>query len=228
MPFADHQAAAQARHALAIEIKPAALRMLGERIGTAWLVPLWQNVAQRAAPLPFRADEADSHAAPLHLLSGNWLAAHDAVTGIGSWRRIPAPLMWMAEARYRADGLEASWPLLVELAWLSPNRFDSLLNRLTDSSLHALRKTFDAAFEGTGEVVDLAWFPAWILTEKAGLARLFSGAQPSLQGAPERAMRLMLELLSLERQGHHHELLERRRTLQALHGSLYAAYMKTR
>jgi hypothetical protein len=41
-------------------------------------------------------------------------------------------------------------------------------------------------------------------------------------------MRLMLELLSLERQGRHHELFERRRTLQALHSSLHAAYMKTR
>ena len=62
----------------------------------------------------------------------------------------------MAEAHYRVDGLEASWPLLVELAWLSPARFDALLNRLAESSLYALRKTFDATFEGTGEVVDLA------------------------------------------------------------------------
>lgn len=67
--------------------------MLGERTGAAWLVPLWQNLAQRAAPLPFRVDEVDSHAAPLHLLGDNWLAARDAVTGIESWRRIPASLM---------------------------------------------------------------------------------------------------------------------------------------
>jgi hypothetical protein len=39
---------------------------------------------------------------------------------------------------------------------------------------------------------------------------------------------VMLELLSLERQGRHHELLETRRALQALNGALYAAYMKTR
>jgi hypothetical protein len=38
----------------------------------------------------------------------------------------------------------------------------------------------------------------------------------------------MLELLSLERQGRHHELLETRRELQALNTALYAAYMKTR
>ena len=38
----------------------------------------------------------------------------------------------------------------------------------------------------------------------------------------------MLELLSLERQGRHYELLETRRELQALNAALYAAYMKTR
>jgi len=37
----------------------------------------------------------------------------------------------------------------------------------------------------------------------------------------------MLQLLSLERQGRHHELLETRRELQALNTALYAAYMKT-
>jgi hypothetical protein len=48
------------------------------------------------------------------------------------------------------------------------------------------------------------------------------------RNAPERALKLVLELLSLERQGRHHELLQTRRELQSLSAAVYAAYMKTR
>ena len=40
--------------------------------------------------------------------------------------------------------------------------------------------------------------------------------------------RLLLQILSLERQGNQHELVERRKALRDLHGGLYAIYMKTR
>ena len=75
---------------------------------------------------------------------------------------------------------------------------------------------------------DLAWFPAWILTDKPALSRQLSQAQRSLHTAPEQAMRLQLELLGLERQGRHHDVVARRKALRDAHPSLYAAYMKTR
>ncbi|SCK08316.1 hypothetical protein VAR608DRAFT_0233 [Variovorax sp. HW608] len=37
-------------------------------------------------------------------------------------------------------------------------------------------------------------------------------------------MRLLLELLGLERQGRHHDVVERRKALRDTHPSLYAAY----
>jgi hypothetical protein len=133
-----------------------------------------------------------------------------------------------AEARYRVYGLEGAWALLAELAWLSPGRFDRLTKRLADPPLEKLRNRFDASFEGDGEVADLAWFPAWVLTEKPGLSRLLGETQHSLHSAPEQAMRLLLELLGLERQGRHHDMVERRKALRDVHPSLYAAYMATR
>ena len=90
-----------------------------------------------------------------------------------------------------------------------------------------LRK-FDANFEGSGQTADLAWFPAWVLTDKPAVAPLLREAQPSRQTAPERATRLLLQILSLERQGNQHELVERRKALRDLHAGLYAAYMRTR
>ena len=41
-------------------------------------------------------------------------------------------------------------------------------------------------------------------------------------------MRVMLELLGLERQGRQRDLIELRKTLRGLNGALYAAYMATR
>jgi hypothetical protein len=102
------------------------------------------------------------------------------------------------------------------------------LSRLGDACVNTLRRNFDTSFDGAGDIDDLAWFPAWVLTEKAGLAPLFKLAEPSRRNPPEQAAKVMLESLSLERQGRHHELLETRRELQALNAVLYAAYMKTR
>jgi hypothetical protein len=226
--FSKHQVAAEARCALVERITPAALRMLGEHADTRWLLPLWRELALRASSLPFRADSIDTHAAALWLQARVCSAARDAVLTIESWRRIPAPLAWMAEASYRLDALEETWPFLAELAWLAPDRCAGLVERLVDKSLDSLLKKFYASFEGAGDITDIAWFPSWVLIEKSALARLLIAAQPSTQTSPERAMRLLLELLNLERQGRHYELLDCRKNLQNLHASLYLSYMSTR
>ncbi len=192
------------------------------------MVLCWRALAQRAVALPFDADYSDHHAAPMWLQAGDWAAAKQAVERIASWRRIPVSLAWMTEARYRADGLDAAWPLLAELAWLAPTRCVVLVSRLEDASLDALRRQFDAEFVGTGEITDFAWFPAWLLTVKPGLADRLREAQLSRHVDPERATSMLWQILSLERQGRQHDLVERRKALRDLHGGLYAAYMKTR
>jgi hypothetical protein len=227
-PFAGLAEAAEALQHMQRDIESAAQRLWGAQAGAAWLVPLWRQLAQRAARLDFRAEEAEAHAAALWLKAGDFGAAADAVSQIESWRRIPAPLTWMTEARFRLDGLDTSWGLLAELAWLSPQRFDTLTRRLADPVLTRLRRHFDAEFEGDGTVADLAWFPAWVLCETPALAGGLGQAQPGLQSTPERAMRLLLDLLHLERQGRQRDLLAQRRNLRDLQQVLYAAYMKPR
>ena len=227
-PFATHEAAHHAVRALADSILPTAQRLFGDGPGAEWMLPLWRLVAQRAAALPFRATHGEEHAAALWLRARDWQAAAQAVAGIESWRRIPAPLAWMVQARWPTEGLDAVWPLLVELAWLAPARFGAVVQGLGDPLLDRLRRQFDAEFEGRGDAGDLAWFPAWLLTQKASLARLLGAAQPSASSEPEQAMRLMVEIIGLERQGRQHELPAHRRRLRALHEGLYGAYMKTR
>jgi hypothetical protein len=168
-PFADHAALAIARRQLEDEVASAARRVLPAQAVQPWLAPYWQALAARAATLPFRGDadsHAGNHAAPLWLRAGDWAAASDAVERIESWWRIPAPLAWMTEARYRTEGLDAAWPLLAELAWLVPAWFTPLLRILSDASLDALRRRFDAEFPGSGQLDDYAWFPALRASEK--------------------------------------------------------------
>lgn len=226
--FGDHDALRRAHGEITCEVMPAAARVFGDTAGNAWLAPFWRALAHAAEHLPLCRNEHDAHAVPWWIKVGDWVAAQEAIARIASWRRIPTTLCWMAEAQYHKHGLEAIWPLLAELAWLSASRLDGLVHRLKDACLTTLRRTFNYRFEGDGAVEDLVWFPAWALIEKPGLANLLRQAQQSTQSSPERAMRLLLELLNLERHGRHHELVERRKELRDLQPALFAAYMSTR
>lgn len=226
--FADHRAAQSARGALVDRVEPAARRIFGAPGAAAWLLPLWRDLARRAAPLGFDPEHADAHAAALWLRAGDAVAAAAACERIDSWRRIPAPLAFMTEARYLLHDLDGIWPLLTELAWLAPRRLDALTKRLADPVLTRLRRDFDAGFEGAGDAEDLAWFPAWVLTRQPALARLIGQAEAGQNGAPEQALRLLVEILGLERQGRQADLIARRRRLRDLNGALYAAYTATR
>jgi hypothetical protein len=174
--FTAHATAGEALGRLRHAIEPAARHLFGDQAGAAWLVPLWRQLAQRMARLEFETGFSEVHAAPLWLRASDYAAAAEAAASIPSWRRIPAPLAWMTEARLRIDGLDASWGLLAELAWLTPGRFDELTKRLADPVLRQMRRLFDAAFEGDGGLADLAWFPAWALIEKPALAALLGRA----------------------------------------------------
>jgi hypothetical protein len=227
-PICSYVAAMETATLLTVHVRAAAIQLLGHRDAKAWLPVLWRRLAHRCAMLAYSPRYADCHSAAFLLEAGDWDAARRKVSATASWRRLPAPLAWMTEATWHIEGMEAAWPMLAELAWLSPSRFDTLAGRLADSSLDALLLAFNANFEANGDGSDLAWFPVWALIEKTGLARWLAHAQPSRQLAPERAMRLVLDLLILERDGRQRELLARRRELQELSPAVYRAYMRTR
>lgn len=226
--FVHHESLRTARQALEDVIRPVARRTFGDKGAAGWLAVLWQDLAQCAELLRFRVEHADEHAAALWLQAGRWQEAAQAVATIESWRRIPAPLAWMSEARLHIYGLPATWAMLAELGWLSPRRLADLVTRSPDPLLPQLAHRFEADFEGAGDAGDMAWFAAWVLTQRPQWAENLAAAQPSQHSEPEQAMRLLVELLGLEHQGRHRELVERRKALRELHASLYAAYMKTR
>ncbi|MDE2398662.1 MAG: hypothetical protein KGM91_24775, partial [Burkholderiales bacterium] len=193
-----------------------------------WLAPEWSALADRAAALPFAAGAGETHCAALQLEAGDWQAAQAAVATIESWRRIPQPLAWMAQARWRGGNPDSAWPLLVELAWIAPARFAALAPRLDDAALARLLRAFEsdeAVFDDAGS---WAWFPAWALAEQPLLAGPMAGAEPARQDEPERGWQLVNALLRVERRAEHAERVRLRAELQRLHEGLYATYMKPR
>lgn len=227
-PLPSAPAAVAAAERLDTVLQPAALAVLGRDATARWCAARWQTLAQRARNLPFDPAQPEGHAAALWLRGEAWSEAAAAAEAIASWRRIPSPLAWMIEARCRLGRLDDSWELLAELAWMAPGRFADLLPRLADPLLRRLAKAFDAQFEGQGDASDLAWFPAWVLVEQPALAAPLSRAQPGRHDAPERAMRLLVELIGLERQGRQPDLVARRRALRDLNPALYALYLARR
>jgi hypothetical protein len=229
--FADHAPLRLARLDLLERIAPAALGLLGQPGAAHWLRPFWQTLITRAERLPYQAEAESDHAAPMLLHVQDWQGALDAVMGIESWRRIPVPLAWMTQAKLQLHGLRAAWPLLAELAWLAPKRLDNVMQGAPEPILLSLKDQFEAGFEppdGADAALDLAWFPAWVLTVQPRYAADLALAQPGQHSAPEQAMRLMVNLLGLERQGRHHDIVLQRKSLRDLNAWLYAAYLQTR
>lgn len=223
-----HQELATARQWLADSVEPAAFRVLGNRTGHVWVSPLWKDLATSAAALPFHPNTPHDHGAPIWLRIGDWASAAAAVKTIESWRRKPLPLSWMLQANLELTGLQANLGILAELAWISPTRLEELVSATTEPLITQLVKKFEASFTGFETAEDLVWFPAWVLTERPNLAGSFALAQPSNHSSAEKAMRTMISLLGLERQGRHHDIITERKHLKDVNEALFMAYMKSR
>jgi hypothetical protein len=217
----------QTRHRQIVQtLLPLAEQCFGTARATLWARPLWAALARTAAALDYDNAQPEIHAAPLWLAAGAPGDARSAIERIPSWRRIPAPLAWMAKIEMAQGAPETWWPLLAELAWLAPERLQSLLVRAPDA-VNRLKLQFLAGFENNGEHHDLAWFPAWLLIHHGELRDLLRPAQPA-HSEPARAFLLVLDLLHLEKTGQHAAQIEQRAKLRALAPDLFADFMRSR
>jgi hypothetical protein len=185
-------------------------------------------LAREEQQLRFDADHPQAHAAPMLLRALDWSAAEISIERIPSWRRIPATLAWMAEARLGRGGLEAAWPLLIELAWINSGLFGKLAERLSHPGLRTLLQRFHADPELAEDAGDLGWFPAWLLITEPSLLSIFRETMPHDNKPPECCARIVMELLISERQGGQRVDIEHRKRLKALHPGLFNRYKSTR
>lgn len=226
-PFADHAAAQQAVRRAESETFAAAVAVFGSEQAGPWMQPVWQTLAVAVARLSYRADAPEAYSAHMLIRAARWAEAASALERIESWRRIPQPLAWMAEVQFRLRGLDVAWPLLAELAWRDPVRFAALAERLAAPALVRLLRDYEREFSAAGEG-GYAWFPAWALIAEPRLDGVLRAAETPERTPPEQACRTVVELLSLERQGRHRDIVEQRRRLRLLHADLFAYYMQTR
>ena len=208
-------------------VAPAAQAVFGKG-ARAWLSPLCAEFAAAIADFSFDPSHESLHATPLLLRAERWLDASACIEAIASWRRQPAPLAWMTEAKCRIAGFDAMMPLLAELAWMAPPRAQALAPRLELPALDRLLRDFDEWFEAEGTPDDFAWFPAWTLIADSRLGECLRLSQIGANTRAERCARIVLDLLLFERQGRHAELVEGRRKLRELHPALFARYMQGR
>jgi hypothetical protein len=222
-------AAAQTEHTMLVQrVAPAARTVLGQGGSSAWLTARWRALARRCERLALEPEVPHVHSASAWLQAQAWQEAEAAVLTIDSWRRRPVALAWMAQARGRRRGMDAAWPLLAELSWLSPKRVPAAVSAQGDANCHKLARRFEAVFEDATLPGGWAWWPAWLLTEQPLLSGALGGAQTVSEGEPEQAFRVMRSLLHLERQGRHAERVEQRRRLQSINPALLAAHLATR
>ncbi|MDP1901553.1 MAG: hypothetical protein Q8K96_14025 [Rubrivivax sp.] len=218
-----------ARHRLDGPVAPAAIAVFGAHAAPAWLAGQWRWLAGQASAIGWHPAHAEAHAAALYLRGQAWPQAAEAVARIDSWRRIPVPLLWMTQARWRGDGADAAWPLLAEALWLAPARAAALLPALADTHLDRLVARFEERFDPTAASgADWAWLPAFALVDQPLLAGPLSPATPSTETASGEGFTVVMALLRLERQGRHHEIVAHRARLRTLSATLFAAYMATR
>ncbi|MDE2454083.1 MAG: hypothetical protein KGL43_10865, partial [Burkholderiales bacterium] len=188
----------------------------------------WAALAARAGRLGYDAARPETHGAALWLEAGAWREAQAAAEGIESWRRIPQPLAWTVQARWRGGNPDSAWPLLVELAWIAPARFAALAPTLGGAGLAKLLRGFEAEDALCNGEASWAWFPAWALAQDPLLAGPMAGAEAVRHSEPERGWQLVNALLRVERRAEHAERVRLRAELQRLHEGLYATYMKPR
>lgn len=226
-PCADHAEAGVRRAWLEQSLQPAACRLFGNSEGFAWSQRFWHALANACTALPFTAAAERTAAPALWIEAKQWEEAKLAIQRIPSWQRQPVPLSWMLSIDLATQELDACWAMLAELAWLAPERLSAILQDSAPPALAALNRQFRRAFDGDDEAVDVAWFPAWLLIEHPALAVHLRSARVS-DHTPAQVTRLLMELLLLEKQGRHQELVGKRKRLRDLQPWIFGEYMKSR
>ena len=186
------------------------------------LVPVWREVGRVLADTKFDPERPDLHASHAWIKSGDWASAERCIYCVPDYRTQPALLSRMAEAiwRQKKRWVEAAdhW---FALCWLAPDEFQCLMGRggIPDRTL---REGWYSGLDRDLEPeMTAAWFPAWMLLYKSGLAQWI--APPTGTSAPEATFDALLTLTAGDG-----EDTDARRRLQQLHPGLLACFLSRR
>ena len=227
-PDADPAAIVRAVQWLDNAIAPAAGRALGPA-ALAFVGGFFRDLADAARGLAYEPARATAHRAWLCLRCGEWGEAEEAARAIPGSTQNPDALHWLCVARYRRYGLAAARSSLFALAWHAPQRLPSILAELDDELLDGDWQAFDRAseWESVQESELPAWFPAWYLLEHPVVGKELDNVEFP-DSPPAKAVRLLLDLLEMEKRGNRPKLTIQREQLRLLNPDLFSLYMGRR
>ena len=185
-----------------------------------FLAPMWRELGAALEGAPFEASQPHRHAAWAYLNGLDWANVRQSVRNTAGYRQQPTLLGWLAEAQWRlrdSKGALAGW---FALCWQAPDYFAKLIGEAQFPAA-ALKNAWDAATDADIEPpITAPWFPAWVVLEVPGTARVV--APSDLKSDPARAFNA---LVALAAGGNDRQEMDNRRTLQALHPGLLGRYL---
>lgn len=185
-----------------------------------FLAPIWRELGAALEGAPFEASQPRRHAAWAYLNGLDWANVRQSVRNATGYQQQPTLLGWLAEAQWRlrdSKGALASW---FAVCWQAPDHFTKLIGEARFPAA-ALKNAWDAASDADIEPpVTAPWFPAWVVLEVPGTARVV--APSDLKSDPARAFNA---LVALAAEGNDRQEMDNRRTLQALHPGLLSRYL---
>lgn len=227
-PASDSAETARSVRKLEETVQPAARRAMGG-CSADFMRPFWRDLATSVRQYPYDPAWPEAHCAALLLRAGEDRAAEEAAASLPDAEHQPNALHWMAVARYRAQGLEASRPLLFRLAMVAPERLLAAMNDIGDATLQKDWEDFwaECAWLDPQDQTAACWFPAWSLLQHPGMR--LTGDQVALSGtAASEAFALVTRLLELETRGYSRALVSARSRLRDLEPNLFECFMARR
>jgi len=212
-------AVADAERMIAERIVPAAEAM--GRAGTMLLRRCWSDLARRSKAAGIGPKHPDFFAAELHLRAGQPRDAVRTASDLPGADRRAAVQRWLALGNYRCGEKDASLTSALRYAWLAPQRFNALVEELSDPQLTRNWQSFQADLDE----LDATWFPAWCANEKKSGATIADNLPP---GDGPQAYRLVVGLSRREHDGLCPALYEDRKCLKQLDDGFFAYYMRHR
>ena len=212
-------AVADAERLIAERIVPATEAM--GRAGMVLLRRCWSDLARRSEAAGVGPQQPESFAAELHLRAGQPRDAVRCARELPGADRRATVQRWLALGNYRCGEKEASLTSALRYAWLAPQRFNALVEELSDPELARNWRSFEADL---GDL-DATWFPAWLANEKKSGGTIADNLPP---GDGPQAYRLVVGLSRREHSGLCPAVYKDRKSLKQLDDGFFAFYMRHR
>ena len=212
-------AVADAERLIAERIAPATEAM--GRAATVLLRRSWSELARRSEAAGVGPQHPDAFAAELHLRAGQPRDAVRAARDLPGADQRATVQRWLALGNYRCGEKEAGLTSALRYAWLAPQRFNALVEEMSDPELARNWRSFEADLED----LDAAWFPAWLANEQKSGATIADDLPP---GDGPQAYRLVVRLSRREHDGLCPAVYEDRKSLKQLDECFFAFYMRHR